>query len=146
MSNNQNLVESIDYLWKSCIRQYMHELDQFAKGHNLTMMQLEIIKWLNNEKLCDITKICNYLTISLSAASQLIERMVQKGLVHRSDHETDRRIKLVQLSENGRKIAEMWNDNRKKNIESLIAGLNNGEQIDVEKAVKALNQAIQRKS
>lgn len=146
MSNNQNLVESLDHLWKNFIHQYMQELEQFAKGHNLTMMQLEIIKWLYYEKKCDITQICNYLTISRSSTSQLIERMVQKGLVLRTDHETDRRFKQVQLSDIGRNIVEMWNENRRKINESLIADLSISEQNNVEKAIEALNQAIKSNS
>ncbi|MEN6372348.1 MAG: MarR family transcriptional regulator [Armatimonadota bacterium] len=51
-----------------------------------------------------IRKIATGLSITFPAASQLVERLVRKGLVTRDKGKTDRRVASVNLTDDGRSI------------------------------------------
>ena len=70
---------------------------------DLTMTQLKVMFILRDESL-SIGSLAELLGVGLSAASQLIERLVQQGIVERREDVADRRRSLVQLSARGRAI------------------------------------------
>jgi len=60
------------------------------------------------------------LEISLSAASQLVDRLVKKGLVTRKENEDDRRLTSVELASAGSVLVEQMRERRSKWFESII--------------------------
>jgi DNA-binding MarR family transcriptional regulator len=83
-----------------------------------------------------VTDLGDDLGVTSSAASQLLERLVQQGLILRSEDPSDRRVKQIVLTERGRQalqeaiharqgwlfdLAKTLSDSEK---ESIIAALN----------------------
>jgi DNA-binding MarR family transcriptional regulator len=64
---------------------------------------LRHIRWHNPSS---VNQIAFALGVSVSAASQLVERLVKKGLVSRSENENDRRLTFVRIEPAGIAIVD----------------------------------------
>ena len=56
---------------------------------------------------CDVTAISRYSGVTNAATSQLVDRLVEKQLVERTENAQDRRMK--QLSLTPYRVANWWN-------------------------------------
>ena len=63
------------------------------------------------------------LQVSMSAASQLVERLVRKGLVTRSENAADRRLTRVELTQPGRKLVKTMRGKRSRWFEAVIGAM-----------------------
>lgn len=88
--------------------QFMHRAMRsnfhFAKKMNLSFSQMFILSKLHRHKEVTVGEISSILDISNSAASQLLDKLVQGDLIQRRENPHDRRRKSLELSENGKKV------------------------------------------
>ena len=67
----------------------------------LSMLQLEILKYIKNNNNLTMGDVGNYLKISMSSATQLIERLVLVKYIKRIQGIDDRRIVMLEITEDG---------------------------------------------
>lgn len=67
-----------------------------------------------------IREIANGLDVSLSAASQLVDRLFRMNLVTRKENETDRRLTSVELKQPGRELVKRMRAKRSERFETII--------------------------
>ena len=72
--------------------------------HELTFSQAKAVIFLAAYKELTVSQLAKLLDIGKSAASILVQQLVERGLVSRSEHEIDRRYTVVRLSEKGTEI------------------------------------------
>jgi DNA-binding MarR family transcriptional regulator len=65
------------------------------------MPQVYVLMHLYHEGECHVSDVGAVMGSSNAAASQLVERLVQQGLVERIADERDRRVKRIRLSATG---------------------------------------------
>ena len=82
------------------------QLDAAAEGIGLTPSQLQGLSYLFHHGESSIGDIAHGLGTTHPAAVKLVERLRKKGLVQRTESKTDRRISLIELTEQGRQLAE----------------------------------------
>ncbi len=63
------------------------------------------------------------LEVSLSAVSQLVERLVRKGLMTRRENELDRRLAQVGLTESGESLVRQMRERRAEWFESIAGAM-----------------------
>ena len=84
---------------------FMHRsvsgLLQFAKERGLSMSQMGALFQLSRRGKRGVSDIGEDLGITSAAASQLLDRLVQNGLVSRDEDPHDRRAKRIILTERG---------------------------------------------
>jgi DNA-binding MarR family transcriptional regulator len=73
----------------------------FAKSTGLSMPQFSVLMQLHHKGACGMSDISERFEITPAAASQLVDKLVQGGLVQREEDPTDRRAKLLNLTEKG---------------------------------------------
>ncbi|HPL81305.1 MAG TPA: MarR family transcriptional regulator [Anaerolineaceae bacterium] len=78
-------------------RQYMHE-----RGYSFA--QMNSLFFIHHHERGNINDLASHLGISKAAASQMINRLVDLGLVNRLEDPQDRRIKLLTLTEEGQAL------------------------------------------
>jgi DNA-binding MarR family transcriptional regulator len=83
-----------------------HDLVRFLKEADLTMGQYSVLMRLSHDGQCGVTDVGGHLGITNAAASQLVDKLVQQSLVERSEHPTDRRIRQLSLTANGRDLVQ----------------------------------------
>jgi DNA-binding MarR family transcriptional regulator len=99
----------------------------FAKANGLSMSQLGALFHVV-EGCSGVSDIGGDLGISSPAASQMIERLVQQGLITRSEDPNDRRAKQIVLTEHGKQIVQESMRARSEWIDVLANKLSPAEQ------------------
>ena len=79
----------------------MRDFTTFMRNSGLSMPQVSALFRLYYQGQCGVTDIADHLDVTSAAASQMIERLVQQGLLERSEDPNDRRVKQIDLSPAG---------------------------------------------
>lgn len=122
------------------IRLAMHDLNRFARDAGLSLPQVNVLVHLFYTGPGEVTRLCELMQVSPAAASQMIERMVQQGVVERGESPGDRRVRLVRLTAAGRAVVEQIITARRAWIEELIAPLPESERGEIAAALLRLNE------
>jgi len=68
-----------------------------------------------------MTDISQYLMITKPAATQAVNKLVEKGLVERVSDEHDRRVVYIQVTENGKMVFEREIEKRLAFVDRVVA-------------------------
>jgi DNA-binding MarR family transcriptional regulator len=80
------------------------EMSRLVKEHGLSMPQFATLQDLDARAPRSVSAIAAHLNLSLASTSHLVDRLVVKGLVRRSEDPDDRRQKRVDLAPAGRAL------------------------------------------
>ncbi|MHA1149920.1 MAG: MarR family winged helix-turn-helix transcriptional regulator [Promethearchaeota archaeon] len=119
----------------------MHSIFKFSREHNISMPQIGILIRIYRKGKANISDIGDHMGVSSAASSQLIDKMVQFGLLDRSEDINDRRIKKIDLTQKGLKIVTEIFRTSYEWIEDLIAQFNLDEK---EEIITVLNKLIEK--
>jgi DNA-binding MarR family transcriptional regulator len=122
----------------------MHAWTRYVKASGLSMPQFGILMNLYYRHTCGVSDISDRMEISAAAASQLVEKLVQAGLLERAEDPSDRRAKLLTLSDKGRALIESGNAKRSDWVDELIDSLEPQEFETVAAALDTLTRAASR--
>lgn len=122
------------------IRDFKRSMDDWG----LSPSQLNAMMRLYHNGHCGVTGLSEHLGISNAASSQLIDRLVKLGLLERTEDPSDRRVKQIALSAQGRAMIEKGIETRARWMEELTEALTPGEQAAIIQALKLLTDAARR--
>jgi DNA-binding MarR family transcriptional regulator len=108
------------------------------------MPQVSILMQLHYKGSCGLSQISERFDISAAAASQLADKLVQAGYLERDEDPSDRRAKLLRLSENGSKLVKKGIEERYRWMENLTASFTVEEQKKIVDALEMLTEAVHR--
>lgn len=83
------------------MRSMVDDMSALLKDHGLSMPQVAALQYLHAEAPATVSEIASHLNLTMAATSHLVERLVVKGLVSRTENARDRRQKQVSLSSDG---------------------------------------------
>src|SRR4030067_3283112 len=89
----------------------------------------------------NFSEISDRFDISVPAASQLVEKLVQAGYLERTEAPNDRRSRLLPLSAKGKKMIEQGFKMRYGWIDKLVQNLASEEQVRVSEGINPLTEA-----
>jgi DNA-binding MarR family transcriptional regulator len=90
---------------------------------DITVAQLRVLLVLYAQGSSRMSYIASYIGIAISTATSIVDNLVKKGLVIRSDDPEDRRLVICKLSPEGQQlINRLWMLGRGQ-IEKLLQGL-----------------------
>lgn len=89
-------------------------------GEEITPSLMECLQYVYLHGASPIRRIADGLEVSLSAGSQLVDRLYKKGLVTRHESESDRRLTEVELTDAGRGIVEQMRKRRSEWFASIV--------------------------
>jgi DNA-binding MarR family transcriptional regulator len=108
------------------------------------MPQFGILMHIHYRHSCGISHLSEHLDVSAPAASQLVDRLVQHGLLERTEDPNDRRAKVLALTPKGRELIETGIVARTRWVDELIQSLPPEEYDEVASALSALTDAVRR--
>ena len=117
---------------------------RYVKNQGLSMSQAGLLMRLHHHGGCGVRDIAEDFGVTAAAASQLIDRLVQHGLVERSENLGDRRARILTLSDQGREIIDQGMRERFRWIDDLADVLTPAEQSAILKALPILVAAEER--
>lgn len=129
---NTEQVASVLHEWvKVFMRHSMHDFIFFLKTSGFSMTQIGALFQIRRKGPSGVSDIADELGVTSAAASQLLDRLFQQGLIGRSEDPLDRRAKQIVLTEKGQRTLEESIQARNKWINGLAEMLTPEEQVKV---------------
>jgi len=116
---------------------------RFARSTGLSMPQFSLMMQMYHRGACGMSGISERFEITPAAASQLVDKLVQSGLIVRDEDPNDRRAKLLDLTSRGRKLVEQGIEERYRWIDELGEKLTPEERAQIGEALELLTRAAQ---
>ena len=113
------------------MRRSMRNFFLYAKQNGFSITQIATLFLIRRKGTTSVSNISGELEITIPAASQLLDRLVQQGLVVRSEDPNDRRLKQITLSKQGEFVLKEGLHARQIWLEDLIQLMSPAEQEQV---------------
>ena len=138
-----NTFELVDLLFK--ISRLMKEEMSFTnKLTHLSILQIQTLIFLNQNKKNSMTDIAEYFHIELSSATSLLNILCDQKLVKRFEDHEDRRLVIVTLTDKGKTLLKQVICERKKKIEKTLSYLSKKEKKELLNILVTLNNKLQK--
>lgn len=115
--------------------------NHLAKSSGISMPQFGILMQLHHRGNCAIGDVSEHFDITNAAASQLVDKLVQGGLIQREEDIQDRRVKVLNLTDKGRKFIQHGIEERHRWVDELAGKLTAEERVKVMEALQIMTQA-----
>lgn len=123
------------------MRRSMQAFTHWMSENDLSRSQIGALMRLHYQGRCPVSGIGTDLGITTPAASQLVDRLVQMGLLARTADPSDRRVKMVTLSEDGQELIREGMQARMGWMEDIAAALSEADKTEITKALQKLVEA-----
>lgn len=151
MQSTNPFVENMQEYLGILMRKSMVDFFQQAREGGLSMAQIGALASIRHRKMCGISEFGEEMGVTSAAASQMIDRLAQQGLISRSEDPRDRRVRHVGLTEKGQQVLQSSIQARQRWLEELsfqltpveLDQINSDLRLLIEKA-KMLDQAVER--
>ncbi len=134
------LYEALREFWKYFMRRSMQDFVLYTKETGLSPMHLAVLGRIDHEGAQGVSDIGGNFGITSAAASQMLDRLVQQGLITRSEDPHDRRAKQLNLTEKGRQALHETLRVRMNWLKDLESTLSPAEREQVTAAFNILNE------
>ena len=119
-------------------RRSMRGFLRFARESGLSMSQLGALFHIHRLGSSGVTDLGDHLGVTSAAASQMLERLVQQGLILRSEDPYDRRVKQIILTDKGRLMLKESDQARQGWVDNLAESLSADEKKQIIAALGTL--------
>lgn len=149
MQADENKTETREQLIAMSVSAYMDlfvMMQSTAVSHwlmfELTFAQVRALFQLAVHKAVSVSQLARLLGVGNPTASILVQQLVERGLVTRTEHETDRRQTVVRLSERGVEIGAGRRSEREKQWQGWLSHLSDEELSGFARGLSALQQVV----
>lgn len=126
------------------MRRSMHETIQFWKVSGLSMPQISTLMHLRHHGACGVSEVGAHLGVTSAAASQMVDKLVEMGLLKRAEDPHDRRAKQLTLTAKGKAFIQKGVEARRRWLEELVTALTPEQQSAIITALPHLTQAARQ--
>jgi DNA-binding MarR family transcriptional regulator len=114
------------------------DLINLAHEFELSFSQMKALHYLHERDDLSVKALGEQLGLSLAAMSRAVDELVQRGLADRSEDPSDRRIKRLRLTEQGRALVLKMRELRMAGFEQFVATLSPKERAQLAKALEPI--------
>lgn len=107
----------------------------------VTLPQLRILVMIASRGPQNLASVAQGLGVHASNATRACDKLVDAGLIHRSDDPADRRNLILELTPSGRQLVETMTEHRRTAIESVLAKMRPQIRSDLAPALLAFAEA-----
>jgi DNA-binding MarR family transcriptional regulator len=144
MSDNDKILQVIQDWTEVFMHRSGREFRRFMEKSGLSFSQVNILMRLFHNGSSAVSSIGEELGFSSAAASQTVERLVQMGLVERCEDPSDRRSKILTLTEKGRELMKAAFKDRSQWVKDLAVSLPKDQQQVVTDALVLLTESARK--
>ena len=113
---------------------------RYAKSTGLSMPQFSILMQLHHKGPCGMSGISEGYEITPAATSQLVDKLVQSGLIQRVEDPNDRRAKLLSLTDKGRELILNGIKERYRWVDEMADKLTADERVQISEALDIMTR------
>lgn len=125
------------------MRRSMRHFVRYARDSGLSMSQLGALFHLHRRGIMGVTDLGEHLGVTSAAASQMLERLVQQGLIQRSEDPHDRRVKQIVLTEKGSLALKESIHARQSWLEEVAVCLSESDKKQISEALEILIESTE---
>jgi DNA-binding MarR family transcriptional regulator len=144
MTESVQFSQSLRQWMDTFVHRSMRASARFVKASGFSMPQFFLLMQVHRREHCGISDLSENLEITNAATSQLVDKLVQAGLLVRTEDPHDRRAKMVSLSSAGEMFIEKAIAQRSRWVDDLAAVLNADEHQKIAEALEILTEAASR--
>ncbi len=126
------------------MKRSFRDFKRFMDDADLSPSQVGALMQLHRCGECGVSDIAEHLGFTKPAASQMVERLVQQGLLKRAEDLNDRRVRHLTLTPSGQMLIESGIDARQRWMEQLTHTLTPEEQREIAGALVLLTEAARK--
>ncbi|BAN75068.1 MULTISPECIES: MarR family winged helix-turn-helix transcriptional regulator [Lacticaseibacillus] len=104
--------------------------------------QLRLLRLLDQKGEMTNSDLVEALDIRPSSVSALVQKLEELGLISRHESETDKRVQLIGLTDDGRKFIETTGKLRTDLPDQIFSGLSEEEQAELLKLINKLSEDL----
>ena len=120
------------------VRLWMHDVNNYTRASGLSFGQMNLMLHLHYKGSCEVSGVSEVMQMTAPGASQMVERMVQQGLVSRSEVPGDRRVREVCLTEQGKTVVNECINLHRKWVHDLGQSLTAEDQAQAARIMRQL--------
>ncbi len=143
MISSPQLIQTIRRFMDIAMHHSIRERSHVVKTTGLSMPQFSILMQLHYRGVCGMSEVSERFEITPAAASQLVDKLVQSGLIRREEDPHDRRAKCLNLTEKGRELIQQSIEERYRWVDQVAEKLTAEERIQVSDALNIMTRAAQ---
>lgn len=140
MSSSEQFItgfhEWIEVFMHHSMRGYMH----YAREKGLSRSMIGTLFHLSHRDHAGVTDISEHLGVSSAAASQMLEHLVEEGLIRRTEDPNDRRMKKIVLTAKGSQMMKESVSARLGWLKDLSAILSDEEKNQISIVIKLITE------
>jgi DNA-binding MarR family transcriptional regulator len=144
MSPTKELTEVIHEWSEVFMNRSGRDFKRFMDETDLSFSQISVLMRLKHGGNIGVSEIGDQLGVTNAAASQAVDRLVQLGLIERTEDPDDRRAKRLALTQKGRTLIEKGIEARSQWIEGLTDALTSEQQNMIISALILLTEAAHK--
>jgi DNA-binding MarR family transcriptional regulator len=144
MSPTKVLTDVIREWSEVLMQRSMRDFRKFMDLTGLSFSQINILMRLVHHGNTNVSEVGEQLGVTNAAASQAVERLVQLGLIVRTEDPEDRRAKQLALTQKGRTLIEQGVEARSKWVEGVTDALSAEQQKMIVSALILLTSAARK--
>jgi DNA-binding MarR family transcriptional regulator len=112
----------------------------------LTFAQARALFILAARKELTVSQLARILGVGNPTASILVQQLVERGLVTRTEHPTDRRHTIISLSQKGAEIGAGRREAREKQWQRWLSNLSSDELSALARGLSALTNVVKKET
>jgi DNA-binding MarR family transcriptional regulator len=123
-------------------------LRMFSAWHrgSLSIVHLTVLALLESQGPLSMSAVAEALDVSQASATGIIDRMEERGLVHRQRDDEDRRVVAIHLADAGAAVSAQLLERRREHLRQVLAELSEDEVTAFLKGIRALRAARTRQA
>ena len=111
---------------------------------HLSILQIQTLVFLNQNKNVSMTDIAGHFHIELPSATSLLNKLCDQKLVERTEDEQDRRLVIIALTSEGKTLLRQAMQQRKVKIQKILDFLSEKERTDLLSILETINMKLRK--
>jgi len=144
MTDSLQFSQSLREWMDTFVHRSMRASARFVKASGFSIPQFFLLMQVHRHEHCGISDLSDHLEITNAATSQLVDKLVQAGLLVRAEDPNDRRAKQVSLSPAGEAFIEKVIAERSRWVDDLAGALSVEGKEKVAEALVFLNETMKK--
>ena len=134
----QRLLDLLNALGSTTFRQLLW---QRASELDLTYAQSQVLFYVAEHPGCPMGEVAKAFGVTLPAITHIVDRLEQKQFIHRGDHPADRRVYVLELTREGKVLADELHAIRMRALERVLVRMSVDDRERVLRGLEALVDA-----
>jgi DNA-binding MarR family transcriptional regulator len=144
MSTSKQFSEVLREWTETFMHRSFHDFKRFMDESGLSSSHVNALMRLYHGSACGVSDIGDHMGITNAAASQMVDRLVQMGLLARAENPNDRRVKQLTITDQGRALVEQGVEARSRWMAELTNALTPEQQKEITSALVILTEAARK--